>query len=332
MSFVMMLIVANVAVTLLQWGVDSYSPKWMESYFALSYQGIIDGYYWQFLSYMFLHANIWHLLFNCLGLYFAGREVEIVLGPKHLLGIYFLGGFVGGITQLLFNSGISLLGASAGVCAVLLAFTTMLPELEITALLFLVIPIRMRAKWLGRGVIWTSILFALTGFGGDIGHMAHLGGAITGWFYTRRLGFGGAFWMQRFFRDRRRNRERQERMDPNEFISQEIDPDPGQDRPRRHSQPDPCRAAHPGAGPRKNREENRPAIPALIVDWKRTGPQKTQRAQNEAGGSRSPTTTTSLCVHTSGLKLVAKRNAGHGSLLRHQNQSSPCVDTRHAPA
>ena len=159
-----------------------------------------------------------------MGLYFAGREVELVCGPKHLLGMYFMGGFLGGILQLAMGGDISLMGASAGVCAVLLAFTTMLPELEITALLFFIIPIRMRAKWLGRAVIVSSIFFAVTPWGGNVGHLAHLGGALTGWFYTRRLGFGGAFWFQRVFRDRRVTRERQERMDPNEFISREIDP------------------------------------------------------------------------------------------------------------
>jgi len=224
MSVIMWLIVANVTISLMQWGADFASPHWVESYFGLSREGIAEGYYWQFLTYMFLHGGWLHLLVNCLGLFFAGREVEIVCGPKHLLGIYFLGGIVGGIAQLLCVPSSELIGASAGVCAVLLAFTTMLPELEITALLFFIIPIRMKAKWLGRIVIGSSIFFAVTPFGGNIGHVAHLGGAILGWFYTRRLGFGGAFWVQRFVRDRRRTRERQERMDPTEFISQEIDP------------------------------------------------------------------------------------------------------------
>ena len=223
MSVVMMLIVANVAFFFLQWGIDWASPDWAETYLGLSREGIAQGFYWQLLTYMFLHGGWLHLLVNCLGLYFAGREVEIVCGPRHLLGIYFTGGLVGGILQLLWMPA-PLVGASAGVCAVLLAFTTMLPELEITALLFFIIPIRMRAKWLGRIVIGSSIFFALSGFGGNIGHVAHLGGAMLGWFYARRLGFGGAFWLQRFVRDRRRTRERQERMDPNEFISREIDP------------------------------------------------------------------------------------------------------------
>lgn len=224
MSYVTMLIIANIVGTLLQWGTDMVSPRLTETYFALSREGIAEGYYWQFLTYMFLHGGILHLFVNCLGLYFAGREVEIICGPKHLLGIYFLGGIAGGILQLLIGPSVLLMGASAGVCAVLLAFTTMLPELEITALLFFVIPIRMRAKWLGRAVVISSIFFAVTPFGGNVGHLAHLGGAITGWFYTRRLGFGGAFWFQRFVRDRRRLRDRQEHMDPNEFISREIDP------------------------------------------------------------------------------------------------------------
>ncbi len=222
---VMLLLLLNVGAFLLQWGSELIAPEWAETYLALSREGIANGYYWQLLSYMFLHGGVLHLLVNCLGLYFAGREVEIICGPRHLLGIYFLGGLAGGILQLLAGPGsIHLLGASAGVCAILLAFTTLLPELEITALIFFVIPIRMRAKWLGRGVVGTSILFALTGMGGEIGHVAHLGGALTGWFYARRLGFGGAFWFQRFFRDRRRLRERQEHMDSSEFISQEIDP------------------------------------------------------------------------------------------------------------
>jgi len=235
LSVVTALIVLNVAVTLIQWSVDFLVPGGPVSLFALSRQGISEQYYWQFLTYMFLHGGnvsqgglgmgILHLAVNCLGLYFVGPEVETVCGPKHLLGIYFLGGLVGGIVQLLLGPPeVVLLGASAGVCAVLLAFTTMLPELEITALIYFVIPVRMKAKWLGRAVIISALFFATTGWGGSIGHLAHLGGALTGWFYTRRLGFGGPFWFHRVWRERRRLRERQERMGPTEFISQEIDP------------------------------------------------------------------------------------------------------------
>jgi membrane associated rhomboid family serine protease len=220
-----LLIALNVAAFLIQRGVDLAFPEGggVESYLALSRDGIAHGYYWQFVSYMFLHGGVLHLLFNCLGLYFAGREVEIICGPKHLLGMYFLGGILGGAAQLAVSE-TSLIGASGGVFAVLMAFATVLPELEITVLIFFVIPLRMRAKWLGAGLIGTSVFFALTGIGGDIGHIAHLGGALTGWVYARRLGYGGAFWLQRVFRDRRRLRERRARMGPTQFISEEIDP------------------------------------------------------------------------------------------------------------
>ena len=226
MPVTVLLIILNVAAFVIQWTVELFAPGMPRAVFGLSWQGAFERFYlWQFVSYMFLHGGVIHLLVNCLGLYFAGREVETVCGPRHMLGIYFSGGILGGILQLLLSaSGAPLVGASGGVCAVVLAFTTILPELEITALLFFVIPVRMRAKWLGRGLIGTSILFALTGFEGSIGHMAHLGGAMTGWFYARRLGFGGPFWVQRFVRDRRRLQERRERMAPSEFISEEIDP------------------------------------------------------------------------------------------------------------
>ena len=225
MPVVVALILANVVAFIVQWIVDLISPGLPEAVFALSRHGISEGYYWQFVTYMFLHGGIIHLLVNCLGLYFAGREVETICGPKHLLAMYFGGGILGGMLQLLLQSvGIPLVGASGGVCAVILAFTTILPELEITALLFFVIPIRMRAKWLGRGVIISSVVFAITGWAGDVGHVAHLGGAMLGWFYARRLGFGGPFWVQRFVRDRRRLQQRRDRMAPSEFISEEIDP------------------------------------------------------------------------------------------------------------
>lgn len=223
-SLVTVLIALNVAVWLLQLLADAVSPGWMDRTFALSREGMAEGYYWQLLTYMFLHGGILHLLVNCLGLYFVGPEVETVCGPRHFLGIYFLGGIFGGVAQLIFGAPFAVMGASAGVCAIVLAFTTMLPDLEITALLYFIIPIRMKAKWLGRIVIGSSIFFFITGYGGNVAHLAHLGGAFFGWFYTRRLGFGGPFWMQRYLNDRKRLRERQEQMDPKEFISQEIDP------------------------------------------------------------------------------------------------------------
>ncbi len=176
---------------LIQNGLEKFYPGFVERYLTLSREGLARGYFWQVGTYIFLHGGFVHLLVNCLGLFFAGREVEALCGPRHFLRIFFLGGIIGGLVQLAAGpAGIELVGASGGVCAVLLAFTTLMPEMEIAALLFFVIPVRMKAKWLGRAVILLSIGFAVFGGQGNIGHMAHLGGAIVGWAYVRRLGYG----------------------------------------------------------------------------------------------------------------------------------------------
>jgi membrane associated rhomboid family serine protease len=196
-----------------------------EQWFGLSAEGVRAGYYWQFVTYMFLHHDPLHLLANMLMLYFAGREVEAMIGPRHLLGIYFAGGVAGGIAQWLLPSfGSELVGASAGVCAVLIAFTTILPELKITALLFFVIPIRMKAKYLALLMVGLSALFFLTGAFTHIGHLAHLGGSVFGWIYVKQLGFGNPLRLQKCVFERRQRRERRERMSSEQFISEEIDP------------------------------------------------------------------------------------------------------------
>jgi membrane associated rhomboid family serine protease len=71
-------------------------------------------------------------------------------------------------------------GASGSVCGLVAAFSTMFPQMPVTALIFFVIPVRMRAMWLGIIVAGVSLFLMLTGWFGDIGNAAHLGGAIAG--------------------------------------------------------------------------------------------------------------------------------------------------------
>lgn len=151
--------------------------------FGLSGEGLRSGFYWQPLTHMFLHGNLLHLLMNMIALWFAGRAVEIWLGPWRFLAIFFVGGILGGFLQIYSFPGGFLIGASGGVCAVLLAFTSLEPEMPITALLFFVLPVRVRAKFLGYGVILVSLLLPLLGLDPHVGHFAHLGGALVGFFY-----------------------------------------------------------------------------------------------------------------------------------------------------
>lgn len=213
------LVIANAAVFLLQ----QLFP--LEQLFSLGREGLWGGQFWRFFTYMFLHGSLMHLLLNMLTLMFAGREVEALLGRTRMLFIYFGGGLLGGILQLLATGGLyPLVGASAAVFAVLIAFTTIMPESEIMLLLFFVVPVRLKAKYLALGLVVLSILFIATGTGGNIGHVAHLGGALFGWAYARKLGYGYPFRIQEFFQARRERKARENVLSPEEFISAEIDP------------------------------------------------------------------------------------------------------------
>jgi membrane associated rhomboid family serine protease len=224
-STVSILIGVNVGVFIFQWIIGLFAPGLVGEYLALSGEGVRRGFEWQFVTYMFLHGGWLHLAFNMLTFYFAGREVEVIAGRKHLLGMYFAGGLLGGIAQILLSSPqMQLVGASAGVFAVLIAFTTIYPEMELTLLLFFVIPVRVKAKYLAYGLVVMSLFFSVSGSWGGVGHIAHLGGCLAGWIYAKQLGFGGPLRFPRFFYRKRERHERIQRMSPDEFISEEIDP------------------------------------------------------------------------------------------------------------
>jgi membrane associated rhomboid family serine protease len=207
-------------------------PHFIQQWMCLSMEGVRQGRFWQFITYLFIHgqpgnpaSGVIHLFINMMTLYFVGREVEAIAGPRHLLGMYFLGGIVGGLGQILaYPAGAGVNGASAGVCAVLIAFTTILPEYEVTLLLFFVIPIRLRAKYVGWLVAGGAAAMAIFQLMPYTAHVAHLGGCLVGWIYARQLGFGNPWWIQRRMVERKQREERLARMDPDQYMVEEIDP------------------------------------------------------------------------------------------------------------
>ena len=102
-----------------------------------------------------------------------------------LSGSFFGGALAGGVLQTLVSHDGVLIGASGAVCALLVGFATLLPRLEITALIFFIIPVRMKASTLGWLVIAGSFLFWLFGIEKGIGHLAHLGGGVAGFVICR---------------------------------------------------------------------------------------------------------------------------------------------------
>ena len=97
--------------------------------------------FWTPVSYMFMHVDIFHILFNMLWLYWMGQIFEEYLGTHRVVGLYILGGLAGAFFYVLFYNisplfvqavGISTnQGASAAIMAIIVATATLLPDYEI---------------------------------------------------------------------------------------------------------------------------------------------------------------------------------------------------------
>lgn len=242
----MILILLNTGIFVAQQLINLNDQGLVDSWLGLSDAGIRQGHLWQFVTCTFLHAGWLHLVANMVLLYFAGREVEALVGVRHFLAIYFGGGIVGSLAQWAFAPlHAPMMGASACVLAALIAFTTILPELEITCLLFFVIPIRLKTKYLARAVVGFSLLAILVPIAVEhfasgaalksfldlfrnntyiTAHYAHLGGCLLGWVYVKQLGYGNPLRIQRYFFEKRLREERRKHMSPGQFINEEIDP------------------------------------------------------------------------------------------------------------
>ncbi len=219
------LIGANVAVFVLQLFLDAYQPGFVREYLALSDHGLRSAYGWQFITAAFLHDGPWHLLGNMFLLYLLGRDVESIIGQRHFLFLYLTGTLAGELGHLfLMPQDSALLAASGGPAAVLVAYAAILPELELTSMIFFLLPIRLKAKHLAYGAFSLAVLGIVFDRTASVAHSSFLGGCIAGWFYTHLLGFGRPSILQRALSQRRAEAERYRAMTPEEFITQEIDP------------------------------------------------------------------------------------------------------------
>jgi len=181
-SAVKALIAANVAVFVLQ----SASNGRMEDLFALWPMQPVDGqsyfHVWQIVTYAFLHStgNLTHLLFNMLGLWMFGAEIERYVGPRRLATCYFASVVTAGLTQLtvptlLGASPAPTIGASGGVFGLLLAYALMFPHRKVVPL---IPPIPMPAWLFAALYAGVELFLGVTGSLSGVAHFAHLGGMI----------------------------------------------------------------------------------------------------------------------------------------------------------
>ncbi len=147
---------------------------------------------WSLLTYMFFHADWMHILFNMIFLYVFGRILHDFLSNRKILPVYILGGLCGAFLYVLaFNifprfavnvDKAVLLGASAGVMAVVWATATLRPNYEVR--FFFLPPI----KIMYIAIAYLILDFAMIPRDGNAGgHFAHLGGALFGFMYIKQL-------------------------------------------------------------------------------------------------------------------------------------------------
>ena len=143
------------------------------------------------LTYMFLHVGALHLLFNMLWLYWFGQLFLSFYSARHFRGLYILGGLCGGLFYMLaynvfpyfasYVYGSFLLGASASVLAIVVATAVREPEYRVNFMFVGAV----RLKYVALFMVVTDLLFMTSGNGG--GHIAHLGGALAGWWFAWSL-------------------------------------------------------------------------------------------------------------------------------------------------
>lgn len=168
------LLIANVAVFLLaSAGLGGLFVRWFAFYpMDILFQP------WGVFTYMFLHDGTWHLLVNMIGLFFFGPPLESRWGSSGFIRYYVICALGGAALSFLFTPGAYIVGASAAVYGLLLAFAMNWPNAPIY--LYGVFPVP--AKWFVAALFVLSFL----GAGGEgIAHMAHLGGLITGFIYLK---------------------------------------------------------------------------------------------------------------------------------------------------
>jgi len=144
---------------------------------------------WTLATYMFLHFNFLHILFNIIGLYWFGKLFLYRFEQDKLLGLYIMGGLAGGVLYMVayniipvFQSVNSvLLGASASIFAILIALAVYEPNREI----HLAFIGAVKLKYIAGIYLLLSVIGISTSNPG--GNIAHIGGALWGYLYILQL-------------------------------------------------------------------------------------------------------------------------------------------------
>lgn len=154
------------------------APAFTFDYLALN-PALLSSRPWTLITHMFVHADMAHLFFNMLFLFFFGMELERRVGESKFLQIFIISGIVGAVGQMAVLPAGSMVGASGALFGVMGCLAVIAPEIKV--LLFFFIPLSIRAAV----VLFAFIDFTMMGSGDSIAHMAHITGLLAG------LAYGG---------------------------------------------------------------------------------------------------------------------------------------------
>lgn len=203
---VKLLVIANAAVYLLMLILGAVAPNlagMVMGIGALIPAAVTHGWIWQLVTYSFLHAGLFHVLFNMLTLWMFGSQIERDWGQNQFFEFYFFCAISAalvtvGISYLGMAPGFGFLGispmtitvgASGAIYGLMVAFAVLHGDQEF---MLFPLPFMIKAKYLVAILLFVSLAGAFQGMGPahrgeSVAYFAHLGGALFGWIYVRFL-------------------------------------------------------------------------------------------------------------------------------------------------
>jgi membrane associated rhomboid family serine protease len=191
------LILINAGVFLLTTLLQAFGPavgNVVSLVFSLVPSLVVRGWFWQLVTYSFLHVGLFHILFNMLWLWMFGAQLETDWGKNKFLEFYFFCVVGAALTTIAVSyTGVggvtpstSTVGASGGVLGILMAFGLIYGDQEI---MLFPIPFSIRAKYFVAGIAFIELISAINaaapGRGQGIAYIAHLGGLLFGFLYVK---------------------------------------------------------------------------------------------------------------------------------------------------
>lgn len=183
------LLIANVAVFFAMFILQDAMGenfRWFIHIFGLNPAWVLRGAIWQFVTYMFLHGDFWHLAFNMLWLWMFGCSLEADWGSRPFLKYYFFTGIAAGVVNFLatIGSNVPTIGASGACFGIIVAYAMAYPD----RLIYIYMLFPVKVKHFAVFAVGINLYAAVQNTdprAGGVAHFAHLGGALFGYLYLK---------------------------------------------------------------------------------------------------------------------------------------------------